>query len=98
MDDAPKRRLRKGVIAKATAKDLADLNVDPAENALAAAAIRLATELDCAITARDAAAAARELRQAMAVVRGIAPPKELGDGIDRLSERRERRLRGEAAS
>ncbi|MFF5004675.1 hypothetical protein ACFY3G_17815 [Streptomyces phaeochromogenes] len=97
MDEPPKRRLRKGLIAKATAKDLAELGVDPADNAIAAAAIRLATELDCAPSPKDAAAAARELRQAMAVVRGIAPPKELGDRIDQLSQRRNRRRAPKAA-
>lgn len=92
MADAPKRRLRRGAVAAATATELKDLGVDPAANAQAAAALRLAAELDSAPDPKAAATAARELRQAMQVVRAAAPPKERGDKIDQLAERRAQRL------
>jgi hypothetical protein len=97
MGDAPKRRLRRGAVASATTAELADLGVDPAANAQAAAALRLAAELDSATDPKAAATAARELRQAMAVVRAAAPPKERGDKIDQLAERRAQRLSPAAA-
>jgi hypothetical protein len=92
MGDAPKRRLRRGAVAAATTAELEDLGVDPTANAQAAAALRLAAELDSSSDPKSAATAARELRQAMAVVRAAAPPKERGDKIDQLAQRRERRL------
>ena len=54
-------------------------------------------ELDSAPDPKAAATAARELRQAMAVVRAAAPPKERGDKIDQLAERRAQRLSPPAA-
>lgn len=96
MGDAPKRRLRRGAVAAATTAELEDLGVDPTVNAQAAAALRLAAELDSAPDGKAAATAARELRQAMAVVRAAAPPKERGDRIDQLAERRRDRLSGAA--
>lgn len=93
MDDKGKRRtLRSGVVTKATRAELDTLGVDPEANAQAAAAVRLAKELDSAADPKEAAAAARELRQAMAVVRAAAPPKERGDRVDEINARRERRL------
>lgn len=92
MEDAPKRRLRRGAVAKATTAELEDLGVDPTVNAQAAAALRLAAEMDSAPDGKSAATAARELRQAMAVVRAAAPPKERGDRVDEITARRERRL------
>ena len=68
--------------------------MDPAASAQAAAAIRLAKELDSAQVAKDSAAAARELRQAMAVVRGLAPPKQMGDVVDELAARAAKRNAG----
>lgn len=92
MSDEPKRRApRPGAVAKATKVELADLGVSPESNASAAAAIRLAKEMDSAKDPKDAAAAARELRQAMHTVRGLAPPKDRGDKIDELAARRPRR-------
>lgn len=90
-EGTPQRRLRKGAVHKATLAELAELGVDPAENGMAAAALRLATELDSAQDPRHAAAAARELRQAVAVVRGLAPPRDRGDKVDDLTARRARR-------
>ncbi|REE62135.1 hypothetical protein BX257_4748 [Streptomyces sp. 3212.3] len=92
MEPAPKRKLRRGSIAKATAAQLQELGVDPATHALAAAALRLAAEVDSAGDGKSAATAARELRQAMAVVVAAAPPKERGDKLDELTKRREQRL------
>ncbi|MEV8245025.1 hypothetical protein AB0R01_14785 [Streptomyces rochei] len=94
--DAPKRRLRRGAIAAATTAQLEDLGVDPASSALAAAALRLAAEIDSSQDAKAAATATRELRQAMAVVVAAAPPKERGDRIDQLAERRVQRLSAQA--
>lgn len=91
MDDEPKRRsLRAGAVAKATKAELAELGVSPDSNASAAAAIRLAKELDSSTDPKEAASAARELRQAMHTVRALAPPKERGDKIDELAARRPR--------
>lgn len=88
----PPRRLRRGKVATATLAELADLGISPNGSSAAAAAVRLATELDSAADSREAAAAGRELRQAMAVVRGLAKPKPIGDRIDEVNARREKRL------
>ncbi|MDX2681094.1 hypothetical protein [Streptomyces soliscabiei] len=97
MSDAPKRRLRRGAVAAATTAQLQDLGVDPASHALAAASLRLATEVDSASDPKAAATAARELRQALAVVVAAAPPKERGDKVDQLEARRKQRLSPPAA-
>ncbi|MEV4863260.1 hypothetical protein [Streptomyces ossamyceticus] len=92
MSDEPKRRPRRGKVATATAAEIEALGVDAAASAPAATALRLATWVDSATDAKDAAAAARELRQAMQVVRALAPPKDAGDRIDQLAARRKARL------
>lgn len=89
----PERRLRRGAVARATIAELSDLGVSPNGNAAAAAAVRLATEMDSAADSREASAAGRELRQAMAVVRGMATPKPAGDRVDEVADRRVKRLR-----
>ncbi|MFE9923281.1 hypothetical protein ACFYQA_17350 [Streptomyces sp. NPDC005774] len=89
MGDAPKRRLRRGAVAAATTAQLDDLGIDPTGHALAAAALRLAAEIDSANDPRAAATAARELRQAMAVVVAAAPPQERGDKHDEVAKRRD---------
>ncbi|MFB6423679.1 hypothetical protein ACFCXC_18325 [Streptomyces microflavus] len=86
-EDSPRRRLRKGAVAKATLAELEDLGIDPAANTAAAAAVRLATELDSSKDVKGAAVAARELRQAMATVRGMAAPREKGGPVDKLAAR-----------
>lgn len=92
MDEGPKRRaLRAGAVTKATAVELADLGVDPKSNASAAAAIVLSKVMDSSPDMKEVASAARELRQAMHTVRGLAPPKDRGDKIDELAARRPRR-------
>ncbi|MFE2046644.1 hypothetical protein ACFXAZ_38185 [Streptomyces sp. NPDC059477] len=99
MGDAPSpgRRLRRGAVARAASAQLADLGIDPAGHALAAVALRLAAEVDSAPDPKAAATAARELRQAMAVVVAAAPPRERGDKVDEITARRERRLSPGAA-
>ncbi|MFF7899963.1 MULTISPECIES: hypothetical protein [unclassified Streptomyces] len=92
MGDTPKRRLRRGAVAAATTTQLDELGVDPTSTAMAATALRLAAEVDSAPDTKAAATAARELRQAMAVVVAAAPPKERGDKIDELNARRAQRL------
>ncbi|MFF8034912.1 hypothetical protein [Streptomyces sp. NPDC016626] len=92
MGDTPKRRLRRGAVAAATTAQLEALGVDPVGHAMAAAALRMAAEVDSAPDPKAAATAARELRQAMAVVVAAAPPKERGDRIDEIAARRERRI------
>jgi len=77
------------VVAKATTAQLDDLGIDPAANALAAAALRLAAEVDSATDPKAAATASRELRMAMAVVVAAVPPKERGGKIDEISARRQ---------
>jgi hypothetical protein len=91
MDGEPKRRaVRAGAVAKATKQELSELGVSPESNASAAAAMRLAKIMDSAQDPKDVASAARELRQAMHTVRGLAPPRERGDKIDELAARRPR--------
>lgn len=94
-ESKPERRLRRGAVARATVAELGELGVSPNGSAAAAAAVRLATELDSAADSREAAAAGRELRQAMAVVRGLAKPKSLGGKVDELADRRNERMKGE---
>ncbi|MEU2764265.1 hypothetical protein [Streptomyces sp. NPDC007094] len=90
-DLEPKRRLRAGAVHKATLAELADLGVDPKVNAAAAAALRLATEMDSAKDVKSASTAARELRQAMATVRGMASPQAKGGQVDQLAARAAKR-------
>ncbi|MFB6950188.1 hypothetical protein ACFCXP_11210 [Streptomyces niveus] len=97
MSDASKRRVRRGAVAAATTTELEALGVDPASNAQAAAALRLAAEMDSAPDTKAATAAARELRQAMAVVRAAAPPKDRGDRVDEIAARRQQRRSAPAA-
>jgi hypothetical protein len=91
VSDQPKR-VRAGAVAKATASELDDLGLDPKTNAAAAAALRLAKVMDSTSDPKELAATGRELRQTMNTARGLAPPKALGDRIDQLADRRERRL------
>ncbi|MFF1961004.1 hypothetical protein ACFVWX_29020 [Streptomyces sp. NPDC058220] len=87
----PPRRLRRGDVHKATEAELGELGVDPLTNSQASAALRLAKEIDSARDAREVASASRELRQAMQVVRALAPVRERGDKIDELNARRQAR-------
>ncbi|MEV0441816.1 hypothetical protein AB0I84_05895 [Streptomyces spectabilis] len=91
MTDQPKRT-RAGAVARATAAELDDLGLDPKTSAAAAAALRLAKVMDCTDDPKELAAAGRELRQTMNTARGLAPPKALGDRVDQLADRRQRRL------
>jgi hypothetical protein len=61
--------------------------------ALAATALRLAREIDTgALTARDLAGHARELRMHMTQLFDSAPGGSAGDVTDEVRDRRERRL------
>ncbi|WP_327403835.1 hypothetical protein OG194_29640 [Streptomyces sp. NBC_01288] len=84
------KRVRAGAVAKATRAELDDLGVSPDSNASAAAATRLAKIMDSSVDPKEIAAVARELRQAMHVVRALAPPKDRGDIVDELASRRPR--------
>lgn len=86
-DDSP-RRLRRGAVHKATAAELAGLGLDPQESGLAQTALRLATELDCAATTRDAAAVGRELRAVLADIHKAAPAPQEEDAVDELAAQR----------
>ncbi|MEV1063387.1 hypothetical protein [Streptomyces sp. NPDC050263] len=90
MSEPGVKRVRAGAVAKATRAELDDLGVSSETNASAAAAMKLAKIMDSAIDPKDVASAARELRQAMHTVRGLAPPKDRGDKIDELAARRPR--------
>ncbi|MFC8361128.1 hypothetical protein ACFUIY_14795 [Streptomyces griseorubiginosus] len=90
MSDPGTKRVRAGAVAKGTRAELDDLGVSPDSNASAAAAMRLAKLMDSTADPKEVAAAARELRQAMNTVRGLAPPKDRGDKIDELAARRPR--------
>lgn len=90
MGGSESRRIRAGAVAKATKAELDDLGVSPTANASAAAAMRLAKIMDSSVDPKEVAASARELRQAMHVVRAMAPPKNRGDIVDELSARRPR--------
>ncbi|MFR0354159.1 hypothetical protein [Streptomyces sediminimaris] len=90
MGESGGKRIRAGAVAKATKAELDDLGVSPETNASAAAAMRLAKIMDSSADPKEVAAAARELRQAMHVVRAMAPPKDRGDIVDELSARRPR--------
>lgn len=91
MTEPGAKRVRAGAVAKATQAELSDLGVSPENNASAAAAIRLAKLMDSTPDPKEVAATARELRQAMHTVRGLAPLKDRGDKIDELAARRPRR-------
>lgn len=76
---------------------------DLADSALAAAALRLAYELeDPANSATSKSMCAKELRETMRVLRELAPPEVKKDGIDRvadqLAERRQQRDRDATAA
>ncbi|MFF9285404.1 hypothetical protein [Streptomyces griseosporeus] len=90
MSEPAAKRIRSGPVAKATRTELDDLGVSPDANASAAAAMRLAKIMDSSADPKEVAAAARELRQHMHTVRGLAPPKDRGDIVDELAARRPR--------
>ncbi|MER7967683.1 hypothetical protein ABTX35_01470 [Streptomyces sp. NPDC096080] len=90
MTEPGAKRVRAGAVAKATRTELDDLGVSPDANASAAAAMRLAKIMDSSVDPKEVAASARELRQAMHVVRAMAPPKDRGDIVDELASRRPR--------
>ncbi len=90
MDEPGAKRVPADEVAKATRAELDDLGVSPDSNASAAAAMRLAKIMDSSVDPKEIAAVARELRQAMHVVRALAPPRDRGDIVDELASRRPR--------
>ena len=75
------------------AHDLAPLPEYLRKGGVAAAALRLAMELDTGIVAgRDAAGHAREIRQCITALREWAPGAAADDKTDEARGRRERRL------
>jgi hypothetical protein len=88
-----RQRRRKGPIEQAVAHDLAPLPEYLRKGGVAAAALRLATELDMGVVmGRDAAGHAREIRQCLTVLREWAPGAAADDKTDEARGRRERRL------
>jgi hypothetical protein len=87
------RRPRRGPVELAVTRDLAPLPDSLRKGGVAAAALRLAHELDRGIViGRDAAGHVREIRQCLTVLREWAPVASQGDKTDRARDRRETRL------
>lgn len=93
--DRPKRNAprRKGPVELAVLRDLKAFPDDLRQGGIAAAALRMAMELDAGIVlGRDAAGHAREIRQCLVQLREFAPGEVRGDATDEIRERREKRL------
>jgi hypothetical protein len=89
----PKRR-QIGALERAVREDLKRLPEDLARGGIAAAALRLATELDAGLViGRDAASHAREMRQCLTQLRDWAPGASSEDKTDEVRARREARMR-----
>lgn len=69
------------------------------DSTLAAVALALAAQIDGPGSSTSKAMVAKELRETMAALRALAPPKKEPDVVDDLAERRRaaRRARGAAA-
>jgi hypothetical protein len=88
-------RQRKGPVELAVRRDLARYPDDMRKGGIAAAALRLASELDAhLVVGRDAAGHAREIRMCLTQLHDFAPGEVRGDSTDEVRERRERRLAG----
>jgi hypothetical protein len=84
---------RKGAVESAVARDLKTMPAALRGGAIAAAALKLARELDeLPMTARDTAGHARELRMCMTQLADLAPGERKGDVTDEVRERREARM------
>lgn len=84
---------RKGAVETAVARDLKAMPPALRGGAIAAAAIKLARELDAMpMTPRDAAGHARELRMCMMQLADLAPGERRGDVTDEVRARREARM------
>jgi hypothetical protein len=87
-----------GPIELAVLHDLSGFPEEFAKGAIAAAARKLAREMDMGyVIGRDAAGHAREIRQAMTVLREMAPGERKGDATDDLRARREARMQASGA-
>jgi hypothetical protein len=75
------------------AHDLVPLPEHLRKGGVAAAALRLAMEMDAGVVlGRDAAGHAREIRQCITALREWAPGAAADDKTDEVRDRRERRL------
>lgn len=84
---------RKGAVEAAVARDLKAMPAALRNGAIAAAAAKLAHELDAMpMTPRDAAGHARELRMCMTQLADLAPGERKGDVTDEVRARREARM------
>jgi hypothetical protein len=84
---------RKGPVEAAVARELKAMPAALRGGAIAAAALKLARELDTApMTPRDTAGHARELRMCMTQLAELSPGDRTGDITDEIRARREARL------
>jgi hypothetical protein len=85
-------------VFEAVRAELDGLPVELAGSGLAAAALEIAAGLDGDASLAMKSMAAKELRDTLAVLRGLAPPAERNDLVDQLRQRREKKIgRAEAA-
>lgn len=81
------------------AAELAQMPAEHGESGLASVALAMAERIDDPGTRPTAAAVcARELREALVMLRRLAPTKQTNDGIDDLQRQRDRRLAASKAS
>lgn len=67
------------------------------ESTLAATALVLAAELDGSGSSTSKAMVAKELRDTLAALRALAPPKREADRLDEVNRKREERRRSAGA-
>ena len=94
MTYTPRRKI--GPVERAARTDLKAFPPEVAKGAIAAAILDLARDVDeNVLSARDKAAAIREIRLCMVELRTMAPPGAEDDELDKQRKRREARLRRE---
>lgn len=84
-------------VVEAVGRELDALPGVLAEGALAASALALAEAIDAPGSATSKAMVAKELRETMAALRALAPPKVERDRIDEVNQKREQRRRSAGA-
>jgi hypothetical protein len=85
-------------VAEAVLREVGALGGGLDESALAASALALAEAIDAPGSATSKAMVAKELRETLAALRALAPPKAEEDEIDRARRRRDERLARQSAS
>jgi hypothetical protein len=86
-------------VVESVTAELAALPDELGESGLASVALAMAERVDDPNTRPTAAAVcARELREALTVLRAIAPPRSEDDDIERARKRRVERLAGKSAA